>query len=146
MLQEAKEYLVTGAPPGSVVLAQARVEDATLIVHGDFDAIWFSAVLLHVPRRTAGKALGVLRTLLAESGVLYVSTRLACADDGHAIPSLEIRREGRVFVYYQESELEAMFRDASLQILKSWRRHTIGGMHGERQSKSWCHYLLKRAR
>ena len=144
MLQEAEKYLGDGMRVNAVALVQARVEDVGSVVTGPFDAIWFSAVLLHIPRRAAGKVLRLLSTLLTEHGILYLSTRLVCNDSGHDFAALEIRREGRVFVYYQESELEELFADSSLQIVKSWKGMTTIGTLGEKQNKPWCHYLLRK--
>lgn len=144
MLQEAEKYLEHEIDVGKVAIVQARVEDIGSAVQGTFDAIWFSAVLLHIPRRAAGRVLRLLGTLLKEHGLLYLSTRLVCNEAGEDFAALETRREGRVFVYYQESELEALFADASLQIVKSWKGMTTLGTLGEKQNKPWCHYLLSR--
>jgi hypothetical protein len=70
---------------------------------------------------------------------------LVCNEAEHDFPALETRREGRVFVYYQESELEELFVDASLQIVKSWKGMTTIGTLGEKQNKPWCHYLLSKS-
>jgi hypothetical protein len=121
------------------------VENIDSVVTGAFHAIWFSAVLLHIPRRAANRVLRLLSTLLTEQGILYLSTRLICNETGHDVPALETRREGRVFVYYQESELEELFADASLQVVKSWKGTTTVGTLGEKQNKLWCHYLLRRS-
>jgi hypothetical protein len=146
MLQEAERYLADSMRDHTVVLHQAQVEDLSSTVQGTFDAIWFSAVLLHVPRRTASRVLRALNELLSEHGVLYVSTRLVCDDNGHDFPALEIRREGRVFVYYQQSEVEKLFTEASFRIVKCWTGRTSVGTLGERKDKPWCHYLLSRSR
>ena len=50
-----------------------------------------------------------------------------------------------MFVYYQQSELEKLFEDASLKIVKSWGGTTSIGTLGDKRTKQWCHYLLKKS-
>jgi 2-polyprenyl-3-methyl-5-hydroxy-6-metoxy-1,4-benzoquinol methylase len=146
MLQDAKEYLGNNTRGHAVTLVQARLEELDSVVWGSFDAVWFSAVLLHIPRKAARQVLRLLSKLLDQDGVLYLSTRLLCDETGHDLPALETRREGRVFVYYQESELEDLFTNASLQIVMSWKGMTTVGTLGDKQNKPWRHYLLTKSR
>jgi 2-polyprenyl-3-methyl-5-hydroxy-6-metoxy-1,4-benzoquinol methylase len=146
MLQEAEKYLENNTRGNAVTLIQARLEELDSVVWGNFDAVWLSAVLLHIPRKTAGQVLHILSELLNQDGVLYLSTRLLCDEAGHDLPAFETRREGRVFVYYQESELEDLFARASLQIVMSWKGMTTIGTLGEKQNKPWRHYLLTKSR
>lgn len=144
MLQEAEHYLAESLSAGNITLVLARVKNLTSTIQGIFDAIWLSAVLLHVPRCEALKTLKTLKTFLSEQGVLYISTRLLCTEDGHDFPALEVRQEGRVFVYYQKNELEKLFAAAKLKIVQSWQGTTTLGTLGEKRSKPWCHYLLRK--
>ena len=142
MLQEAKDYLADSCKTDKVTFVKAKVEELTSVVEGTFEAIWFSAVLLHIPHRAVQTVLQVLNTLLADDGVLYLSTRLLCTEDGTNYPALEIRLEGRVFIYYEQAELEKLFSNASFQILHSWSATTKVGTLGEKIQKPWRHYLL----
>lgn len=142
MLQEAKDYITDDHESDRVTFVKARVEELTSKVEGTFEAIWFSAVLLHIPHRALQTVLQVLNTLLADHGVLYLSTRLLCTEDGADYPALEIRPEGRVFIYYGQAELEKHFFDASFQIIQSWSAATEIGTLGEKIKKPWQHYLL----
>ncbi len=144
MLEEAEHYLGDDNSTGTASLVQSKVEDLASVVSGLFDGIWFSAVQLHVPRQSAGKVLDLLRSLLTDRGVLYLSTQLLFGGDGHDIPALEIRREGRVFVYYQREELEELFAKAGLRIVQSWGSKTTMGTFCENRDKPWCHYLLRK--
>ena len=146
MLKEAEQYLVGQTTPNTVELVQGRLENLPAILKEQFEAIWYSAAFLHVPRRGARNVLRVLNELLSNDGVLYLSTRLLRDSNGYNFPALELRREGRVFVYYQQSELENLFTDASFRILEFWQGETKTGTHGEYQSKPWYHYLLCKRR
>ncbi len=142
MLQEAKHYLTDYHNIDAVTFVKASVGELASVMDGTFEAIWFSAVLLHIPRREVRAVLHVLSTLLADHGVLYVSTRLLYTEDGTDYPALEIRPEGRVFIYYGQDELEKLFSDASFRILQSWSGITTVGTLGEKNKKPWQHYLL----
>jgi SAM-dependent methyltransferase/diadenosine tetraphosphate (Ap4A) HIT family hydrolase len=144
MLQEAERYLSDSLFTGAVRLLQSKVEDLTGEIKEKFDAVWVSAVLLHIPRRRILRVVENLSSLLNHEGVLYLSVRLLRTEEGFDYPALEIREEGRVFVYYQRNELENLFADANLRIVKSWLGTTSVGTHGEKNIKPWCHYLLKR--
>ena len=144
MLQEAEIYLAESLNVGNVTLVKSNVENLNTKAQGVFEAIWLSAVFLHIPRRDALKTLQILKTLLSEDGILYISTRLLCTGDGYDFPALEVRREGRVFVYYQQDELEELFVTAKLQTVQCWQGTTTLGTCGEKRSKTWCHYLLSK--
>jgi SAM-dependent methyltransferase/diadenosine tetraphosphate (Ap4A) HIT family hydrolase len=103
-----------------------------------FDAIWFSALMVHLPRRFAQATINDLFRILRPGGILYISAQ----SGGDAV----FRRDGRFFVYYAEAELEDKFRDAGFKVLKSWDDKTYKGTCGDRRTKYWRNYFLTRPR
>jgi thiamine-monophosphate kinase len=103
-----------------------------------FDGIWYSAVLVHVPRGQAADNLARLEQILKKDGVLYVSAQLGTGS--------QVRREGRVFFYYTEDELKLLFDQAGFQIVQQWGGETHIGSKGDTRKKAWIHFLLKKKR
>ncbi|MBI5929864.1 MAG: class I SAM-dependent methyltransferase [Chloroflexi bacterium] len=98
-----------------------------------FDGIWFSAVIVHAPRRSLPAIFTRLREILRDNGLLYVSARL-----GHGST---VRREGRIFFYFTLGELETYFRDAGFKIIDCWTDVMDRGTTGKTE-KSWGYFLL----
>lgn len=74
---------------------------------GSFDGIWYSAVLVHVPKAQAPRMLLALHRVLRDDGVLYVSAQIG---GGAAV-----RWEGRIFFFYSIEELVHPFPRVRLQ-------------------------------
>ena len=140
MLGQAEHWLSRSELADRVTFHQARVQSILQNVSGAFDGIWFSAALLHIPRAEAAGVLNSLRSLLPSDGIIYISTRLS---DKH-ISGFEIRREGRIFIYYEESELYSLFQSVRLKILTDWIGITKTHKSGEIRDCQWGHYILKK--
>ncbi len=87
--------------------------------------------------------LAALHELLEPGGTLYFSTRLVVLAGGEC-PGVEIRPEGRVFIFYTRDELMALFHDVGLAVEDSWDSTTELGTTGVRMEKPWVHFLLRR--
>lgn len=101
-----------------------------------FDGIWFSAILVHLPRVKAPVALLTLYHILKDDGVLYVSAQIG--------KGCQVRWEGRVFFFYTDEELQILFRQAGFRVIETWGTETKEGSLGCTQTKVWRHYLLKK--
>ena len=108
------------------------------------DAAWFSAALLHVPRTRSAALLAALARTLTAGGILYLSTRQHHAADGATVAAMEVRREGRVFFYYDDAELERLLLGAGFDVLTSWQDITCEGTSGDRGMKHWRHLIVRR--
>lgn len=140
MVALAQEELRSIKPqgPSSPALAVKRLDamDLTSFADESFEGIWFSAVMVHQPRRFAQSALCHVRRLLVPGGVAHLSAQLG----GDAM----LRKEGRFFVYFDVSEVEAMIGAAGLTIVKRWHDTAHQGTCGDRRSKRWINYFVIR--
>ena len=139
MLSFAEERMPKTLPTNGQP-AELRNQDAfdlSGFEDGSYDAIWFCAVMVHLPRRFAQKTLQQVSRILKSGGIVYVSAQRA----GDAV----FRREGRFFVYYTAEELEATFQGAGLQVLKRWHDTADKGTCGDKRTKFWLNYFLTRS-
>lgn len=137
MLKIARKKIEALPPRSSPLCFDLRQQDAfdlRSFPDGSFDAIWHSALMVHLPRGHAQHVMTGLRRLLRPGGILYISAQAG----GDAI----LRRDGRFFVYYSEDELEAFFRSSGFSILKRWHDTTHKGTCGDRRTKRWINYFL----
>ena len=104
--------------------------------HESFEGIWYSAVVVHVPRRALPDNLRRLHQLLKRDGVLYMSAQIGSGS--------VFRREGRVFFYYREDELKEIFDHAGFEVHSQWRDETSETTTGGQFEKHWMHFLLKK--
>jgi thiamine-monophosphate kinase len=134
MLLEARRELAAELREAEPPLLLRMDNAAPALAKGAFDGVWFSAGLVHTPRPVAASTLANVRELLVDGGVLYLSAQVGAG--------LTVRHEGRVFVYYTEPELLALFRDAGFDVLERWDGITERGSVGDNRRKTWQHYLL----
>ena len=102
-----------------------------------FDGVWYSAMLVHVPKVQVQNTLRCLFQILKENGILYISAQTG----GDTV----IRREGRVFFYYEDMVLRQLFRTIGFTLIEEWYDLTERGTCGDLSKKTWRHYLLKKA-
>lgn len=125
-----------GRKSPSIEVRRGDVFNLRRFKNGSFDAIWYSAVMVHLPRRFAQQTIAHLHRILAPGGLLYLSAQ-AGGDS-------TMRREGRFFVYYSEPELEAMIHAAGLVIVKRWHETAHRGTCGDKKTKYWSNFFLAR--
>lgn len=99
-----------------------------------FDGIWYSAIFVHIPKRQALATLQRLRRLLKDDGILHVSAQKG------GDPT--VRHEGRAFYFYEEAELQSLFRDAGLVVAERWDDVATRGTRGDTRPKYWMNYIL----
>lgn len=98
----------------------------------EFNGIWASASLLHLPMRELGSVFEVLINALKTSGVMYASFK---EGEGEKIEN------GRFFSYYGETELKNILQNVgSNKVLKSWIRND----KRKNQQQNWINLLVKR--
>lgn len=107
-----------------------------------FHGIWYSAIVVHIPRAEMPRVLRQLNAILKPGGVLYLSAQL----DGGTNQRVTMRREGRVFFYYGASELREMFAEAGLEILRDWQDTASVGSRGDTNTKVWRQFILRKSR
>lgn len=103
---------------------------------GEFDGVWYSAILVHAPKMKAKEIISSLYRILKEGGVLYLSAQTG----GDA----RMRWEGRIFFYYSDEELKRWFGEAGFILLDEWDDITDRGSCGHTKIKTWRHYILKK--
>jgi SAM-dependent methyltransferase len=103
---------------------------------GSFDGIWYSSVVVHVPRRLLPGNLAQLRRILKDRGVIFISALLGSGS--------VIRREGRVFFYYGAEELGHLFDEAGFTVVSQWSDEVDMSSRGGRRKKQWLNYLLRK--
>jgi SAM-dependent methyltransferase len=117
-------------------LIRGDLFDLSAVGEMRFDAIWSSAVMVHVPRRYAVQFVSSLYKLLRPGGIVYLSAQ----SGGDAV----MRSERRFFIYYTEGEIEAIARAAGFSFLKRWHRNANRGTCGDRRTKRWLNYFLQK--
>jgi thiamine-monophosphate kinase len=106
-----------------------------------FEAIWYSAILVHVPRQSLRPLLERLRRILVKGGILYISAQI----DGGTNQRVTARREGRIFFYYRPRELRDAFRNAGFEIVREWEDKANIGSRGDLNTKIWRQFILKKS-
>ena len=97
-----------------------------------FDGIWASASLLHVPRQDLPAVFASLARALRPGGVLYVSMKRGRQDRSV---------EGRLFVDLEEQELAALVEGACLDIADAWISKSV---RPERTQERWVNAIARK--
>ena len=97
----------------------------------EFDGIWASASLLHVPTSEIDLVLEKLKTALKEDGTLYASFKLG---------DFEGERNGRYFNDFTESAARDLFEKNGFKIIKTWLTNDA---RPGRQDEKWVNILVK---
>ena len=105
---------------------------------GSFHGIWYSAVVVHMPRAQLKPMLKRLHELLKPSGVLYLSAQL----DGGTNQRMTLRSEGRVFFFYSVEELHECIQVGGFEILREWQDTASIGSRGDTNTKVWRQFVL----
>ncbi len=98
----------------------------------EFDGIWASASLLHVPSTEIEMVLEKLKKSLKANGVLYASFKYG---------EFEGERNGRYFNDLTESSAAELFEKMDFKIIKTWI--TSDSRKG-REDEKWVNILVKR--
>jgi ubiquinone/menaquinone biosynthesis C-methylase UbiE len=133
MIYKAREVLAAAhAAPRLAVgdLGRLPFEDRS------FAGVWLRAALVHVPRTEAPAVLSECSRVLCSDGMLYLNFQ-----PGHGFA---VRREGRIFVYYQEDEIADLCLRAGLTVTDDWYGATDRGSLGDTRVKRWRHLVLRR--
>ncbi|NMO55223.1 class I SAM-dependent methyltransferase [Actinoplanes sp. TBRC 11911] len=137
----------TGIDLSPVMLAAARTHSGAALVQGDvgalpfrdgrFAGVWLRAVLVHVPRAQLPGTLREARRVLAGDGTLYLNLQPG--------RGLTLRREGRTFVYHDESDVVRLCRSLGLHVIDRWSDSVGHGSLGDTRVKQWRHLVLRAA-
>lgn len=125
----------TDATPAFVERLQQQGHRARLLdlrtgdLGGPYDAVLANAVLLHLDRSEAGRALAACRAATRDGGVLALTLK---EGDGEAWSEAKLGRP-RWFVYWREEPLRAALDAAGWQVLAL--RHVEG------RQEPWLHVL-----
>ena len=98
----------------------------------EFDGIWASASLLHVPSDEIGDVLQRLKKSLKENGVFYASFKYG---------DFEGERNGRYFNDLDEVTSRKLFEKEDFEVIKTWI--TSDSRKG-RESERWVNILVKK--
>ena len=98
----------------------------------EFNGIWASASLLHVPSEELEDVLERLKKSLKDSGIFYASFKLG---------DFEGKRNGRFFNDFTESTARELFENAGFEIIKTWLTNDA---RLERQHEMWVNILVKK--
>ena len=96
----------------------------------EFDGIWASASLLHVPSKELGQTLVKLRESLKADGVFYASFKYG---------DFEGERNGRYFHNLTEEKAEKIFTGAGFKVEKIW---ITGDVREGREDEKWTNILV----
>ena len=97
----------------------------------EFDGIWASASLLHVPSTEIEMVLEKMKKSLKENGILYASFKYG---------DFEGERNGRYFNDLTESSAIELFEKMDFRIIKTWI--TSDSRKG-REDEKWVNILVK---
>jgi SAM-dependent methyltransferase len=98
----------------------------------EFDGIWASASLLHVPSTEIDQVLDKLKTALKKDGTLYASFKLG---------DFEGKRNGRFFNDFTESTACDLFEKNGFEIIKTWLTNDA---RLNRQDEKWVNILANK--
>jgi len=96
----------------------------------EFDGIWASASLLHVPSEELEDVLKRLKKSLKDEGIFYASFKLG---------DFEGERNGRFFNDFTEKTAKELFENAGFEIIKTWLTNDA---RLERQHEKWVNILV----
>ena len=140
---KSRGYRVTGidASPAMVELARRSGIDAHVMTfqqmtfHEEFDGIWASASVLHVPRAELPEVLHRFARALKPEGILYVSLK-----EGQ---SERIAEDGRFFSYYTLNEFSDLLTSTGLfKVRKAWK---LMGLDSSGTIRTWLNFLVARS-
>ena len=97
-----------------------------------FDGIWASASLLHVPSSEIEDVLKRLKDSLKDNGILYASFKYG---------DFEGERNGRYFNDLDEKTSNELFSKLDFKILKTWITHDS---RKNRENEKWVNILVKK--
>ncbi len=125
-------YKVTGIDNSDEMVrrASAQVRDAKVrkmdfltrldFKNNEFDGVWASASLLHVPKKSLGGVLAELKRVLKDHGVLFVSVK---EGKGEIVVQDDFGEGERFFSFYTEKEIKQRLESHGLEVRKSYRRN-----------------------
>jgi len=97
----------------------------------EFDGIWASASLLHVPSDELDSVLGNLKNALKKDGILYASFKYG---------DFEGERNGRYFNDLTESDAIEIFEKNDFKVIETWITHDA---RPGREDEKWTNILLR---
>ena len=134
-------YTVT-AIDGSEKMCELAGEYANIKVHhmqfqeikweDEFDGIWASASLLHVPSSEIDMVLAKLKKSLKENGILYSSFKYG---------DFEGERNGRYFNDLTESTAQELFEKNGFEIIETWLTNDA---RPGRDDERWVNILVQK--
>lgn len=127
-IDASRELVKLAADYASAPCEVMRLED--LPYSNRFDGIWACASLLHLPKPVLGRALHRFAKALVPNGVLFVSVQFGQGES--------LADDGRLFVYYTESEIEDAIRSAGFEVIDVW---TSEDVLAGRESLRWVNVL-----
>jgi len=136
-------YRVTAidASPAMVQLAKRSGVDARVMTFQqmtfseEFDGVWASASVLHVPHAEIPEVLSRFARALTPQGILYVSLK-----EGQ---SERIAEDGRFFSYFALNEFSNSLTSAGLfKVLKAWKRL---GLDSSGTVRTWLNFLAAKS-
>ena len=98
----------------------------------EFDGIWASASLLHVPSSQIDMVLNKLKKSLKDEGIIYASFKLG---------DFEGERNGRYFNDLTEDTARDLFKKNGFEIIKTWLTNDA---RLDRQDERWVNILVKK--
>jgi 2-polyprenyl-3-methyl-5-hydroxy-6-metoxy-1,4-benzoquinol methylase len=136
-------YRVTAidAAPAMVQLARRSGIDARVMTfqqmtfNEEFDGIWASASVLHVPHAEIPDVLTRFARALNPQGILYVSLK-----EGQ---SERVVEDGRFFSYFTINEFsDSLTRSGLFKLLKAWKRI---GLDSSGTMRTWLNFLAAKS-
>ncbi|HEX8279039.1 MAG TPA: class I SAM-dependent methyltransferase [Segetibacter sp.] len=98
----------------------------------EFDGVWASASLLHIPKNEINDVLSLIAKALKVNGVLYASFKYG---------DREYEKEGRYFNCYDESSIDELInKNNSLTLIKRW---TSSDSRTGRQDEIWLNCFVR---
>lgn len=122
MCKLASEY-------ANVTIKQMQFQDINF--KNEFDGIWASASLLHVPSDEIDSILNKLKDSLKENGVLYASFKYG---------NFEGLRNGRFFNDLTEITATELFENNEFKVLKTW----LTDDSRPKREEKWVNILVKK--
>lgn len=99
----------------------------------EFDGVWASASLLHIPRNEINDVLNRIAKALKQNGVLYASFKYG---------DKEYEKEGRYFNCYDESSInELINKNKPLSLIKFW---TANDNRPGQEDEIWLNCLIRK--
>ena len=135
---KSEGYTVTAMDASREMCRLASKHTAQEVLHlkfqdmkfrAEFEGIWASSSLLHVPREELAEVLNLLKEALKDNGVLYASFKCG---------NFEGKRNGRYFTDLTFESAKNLFKD--FKILKMW--HTEDAR--KNRNEKWVNILVKK--